>query len=405
MDDAAERLRMTLAAAVRERVASVGPTAVWLSGGYDSTAVLAAGREAGAGSLIAVSMSYPEGDPGREDERIGVAAVHCAAPVTWVQSGAIPPLTDPINWGRRDEPSAHAFAPWNRALAQATIGQSSRVALNGNGGDQFFGVSPVFLADLLQSGDVFQVLSEARALGLRSARAVATWAAVPALSDRAAHFAGRLRGNRVPRHYLQDPLPAWLRPDFVQSSGLAERRRPRAFRRVGESHAAAETAWYLQGSFGPRIIAQAAGIALGEGVEARSPLYDARVIALAATRPREERCSGGEKKRLLRRAMHGLLPESILAPRPRRTGLPGGWLQRWMLASLPALVHSLERQCLLADLGLVEPSGVRQDWDAFAANPQWEARRGGAVLHALAAESWLRSRSGLVAGFRPALVA
>lgn len=404
-DDAAERLRMTLAAAVQERSAGLGPTAVWLSGGYDSTAVLAAGRSAGASNLIAVSMSYPEGDPGREDERIAEVAVHCGTPVTWVQSGAIGPLENPAGWGDRDEPSAHAFAPWNRALARATMGQTARVALNGNGGDQFFGVSPVFLADLLRSGGVFQVVSEARALGLSSASGMVRWAAVPALSDGAATLAGRLRGNRTPRHYLQEQVPAWLRQDFARASGLLDRRRPRSYRRPGETHAAAETAWYLQGSFGPRIISQATALSLAEGVEQRTPLYDARVIALAASRPREERCSRGEKKRLLRQAMRGLLPDSILGPRPHRTGLPGGWLRRWMLASLPPMVATLDRECLLADLGVVEPAALRADWTAFTAHPEWEAKRGGGVLHALAAETWLRRQAGSREGFGPALVA
>ncbi len=404
-DDAAERLRMTLAAAVKERAAGEGPTAVWLSGGYDSTAVLAAGKSVGAGDLIAVSMSYPEGDPGREDERIAEAAGHCGTPVTWVQSGTIGSLGNPAGWGDRDEPSAHAFAPWNRALARATMGQSARVALNGNGGDQFFGVSPVFLADLLQSGGYLQLMSEARALGLSSASGMVRWAAVPALSDRAARLAGRLRGNRAPRHYLQEQVPAWLRRDFAEACGLLERRRPRNYRRPGETHAAAETAWYLQGSFGPRIIAQATALSLAEGVEQRTPLYDARVIALAASRPREERCGRGEKKRLLRQAMRGLLPASILAPRERRTGLPGGWLRRWMLASLPPIVATLEGECLLADLGVVEPAALRADWTAFEASPEWEAKRGGGVLHAMAAETWLRRQAGSRVGFGPALVA
>jgi hypothetical protein len=103
--------------------------------------------------------------------------------------------------------------------------------------------------------------------------------------------------------------------------------------------------------------------------------------------------------------MHGLLPESFLAPRPRRTGLPGGWLQRWLLASMPPLVASLERECALADLGLVEPGALRNEWDEFTRNPHWEAKRGGAVFHALAAESWLRYHAGSSAGFTPALVA
>jgi hypothetical protein len=53
----------------------------------------------------------------------------------------------------------------------------------------------------------------------------------------------------------------------------------------------------------------------------------------------------------------------------------------------------------------VEPGALQGEWQAFTANPQWEAKRGGAVFHALAAESWLRCHAGSSAGFKPALVA
>ena len=83
-----------------------------------------------------------------------------------------------------------------------------------------------------------------------------------------------------------------------------------------------------------------------EGVEIRSPLYDRRVIEFALTRPREERSSGVETKKLLRASMRGLLPDSILATRTKRTGVTGGYFGRSMREHLPAMVdelHSITR--------------------------------------------------------------
>src|SRR6478672_11943556 len=74
-EEAAIELRELLTRAVSERLDSEGDTTIWLSGGWDSPAVFAAGAHAleashSAHKLLPISISYPEGDPGREDELI-----------------------------------------------------------------------------------------------------------------------------------------------------------------------------------------------------------------------------------------------------------------------------------------------------------------------------------------------
>lgn len=402
---AAEELRNLLLCAVSERRAETGPTAVWMSGGYDSTAVFAAGKVSGH-EVIPVSVSYPVGDAGREDELILQVAQRWNADVSWVPSGSMAREGDVLSWGRRrDEPVAHAFEPWNRALVAATVARGARVALNGNGGDQFFAVSPVVLADLLAAGDWSTLLRERQALGIRGLQTLLYWTVVPWLSGWGRQAVASVRGQ-APRHYLEDAVPRWMPAAAVKQTHLLERRRPPEFRRRGETHGSAESAWYLLGAFGPRIIATACGIALEGGVETRSPLYDRRIIDFAARRPREERLSLGEKKRLLRASMRGLLPDEVLAARPRRTGLPGTWLREQLLALLPPIVASMQRECRLADLGLIEPGVLLEDWELFTRAPEREARRGGGVFHAVAAECWLRARVVPQAGTEwPALVA
>jgi asparagine synthetase B (glutamine-hydrolysing) len=64
-DEAADQLRELICRATAERFAEQGPTSVWMSGGWDSTAVFAAGEEVhrrrGDGEhLKVVSISYPK---------------------------------------------------------------------------------------------------------------------------------------------------------------------------------------------------------------------------------------------------------------------------------------------------------------------------------------------------------
>ena len=399
--EAAEQLRALLRAAVRERLATGGPTAVWMSGGYDSPAVFALALTcSGHGSreqVAPVSMSYPRGDPGREDELIEAVGSHLGGRIHWVDSAMVPGLPDPWEWAaRREEPFAHPYEEWNRALAAGSRETGARVILGGNGGDQFFGVSPVFLADLLRAGRWRDLWGEARAMGLgrRSYRDFFHWAIQPAMPPVLLDFARWARGGRPLRAHLQSAVPGWLGLDQATVQALWQRQWHYGLRRQDETFGSAETAWYLQASFGQRIVSSVVGFLQQAGVEARSPMYDRRVIEFMARRPREDRFARGETKRLLRRAMGGLLPAEHLAPRPTRTGLPSAYLHRARLAALPLWAEAAGPQLRLADLGLVNPGGLRAALDRYLGNPEWEGKLGGQLFNVFAAEFWIRTHTG-----------
>lgn len=395
--EAGEQLRSVLGGAARERLAASGPTTVWMSGGYDSPAVFALAQSAGhAGqSVIPVSMSYPEGDPGREDELISAIAQHRNAEVNWVQIGDVPDLPEPMDWAlRRDEPFAHPYESWNLALAAGSRRAGARVVLGGNGGDQFFGLSPVFLADLFRGGRWGKLWGEARAIGFsrHSLRELFHWAVQPALPSGALRLVDRVRGRPL-RVHLQSPVPSWMGLDRVTTRALWDRQWTYRYRRSDETLASAEASWYLDASFGQRVVSLTAAMAHQAGAEARSPMYDRRVIEFMARRPRTDRYAGGETKRLLREAMGGLLPAEHLAPRPRRTGLPSAYLQRVRRAALPQWVEAAGSQLKLAELGLVQVGDLKAALSRYLANPKWDGALGGELFNVLAAEFWIRAHS------------
>ena len=202
--------------------------------------------------------------------------------------------------------------------------------------------------------------------------------------------AGTLRGGRPLRPYQERRLPPWIRPDFVLRHGLAARAHPSIHRQPTESRSALESRWYLTTPYAPAIFSTLSGIALEGGVEIRSPLYDGRVIALAASRPREERSAGGETKRLLRAAGRGLLPDEVLAPRRRRTGLTSQYFRRSMCRELPALARSLFAAPVLADLGIVDPRALREAADTYLRDGGQEL--GVTLFLTIQTELWLRTR-------------
>ena len=393
---AADRLRALLERAVAERLDPAAPTAVWLSGGYDSTAVYGAGQAAlragsPGGPVLAVSMSYPPGDAGREDELIEAAARFWGGGVEWRQVDDAPLFGDAAEGARRRAgPFAHAFEQWMATLARAAVDVGARVVLDGSGGDQLFQVSPVFLADLVRSGRWRAARDQWRAMGLGGAgwRRFARAGVLPLLPDGALRLAGLLRGGRSIRGVRAGIVPAWIRPE--RRGELMARLELRLPRRRGESESARESRWYFETSYSAAVFAEQRAIARRAGVEVRSPLLDRRIVELAATRPREERAGGGETKRLLRQASRGLLPEGLLATRRSRTGTTSHYYRRALLRELPAVAASVLEGSVLAALDVLEPTAFRSAVERYRRGG--DAELGAALFATAQAEFWIRAR-------------
>ena len=396
--EAADVLRGLLRGAVRERLAGTGPTSVWLSGGWDSSAVFAAGekvlKERGEGERFrAVSISYPPGDPGREDEIIQSIADRWNSPVHWLQIGDIPLLDHPrARAACRDEPFAHAFEMLNRTLAAGSRAVGARVALDGNGGDQLFQVSNVYFADLLRSGRWRSLVREWRAKGMAGAgaRTFFRWAMQPLLPTPLLSLATFLRAGRPLRGNWERPVPDWFEPRFMRKYRLLERERVHAPPRTLASPAAHETFWYLSYPYFPRVFGSVGSFALEAGVEIRSPLLDRKVVEFAASRPYTERSAGRETKRLLREAGHGLLPPEVLAPRAVRTGVTSAYLDRSLRRIYAGKIDRLIRApLLLAEFGIVDPVAFRRRWTDYLRSG--EGNLGVNLFLTLQAELWLRA--------------
>jgi asparagine synthase (glutamine-hydrolysing) len=405
IDDAAEALRALLSEATRQRVPEHEPTSIWLSGGWDSTAVYGAhhaarrSRTTGAPALRPVTLSYPVGDPGREDELVDLVTAHWGDRARFVPVDEVRLLDDDAaaSARRRAEPFTHAFAGSNRSLARASRALGARVALDGVGGDQLFQVSPVLLADLLRTGRWGTMARVWRGAGLGRggprpvARDAWRWAVRPLLSEGIIETLGRVRGAPMPASHLERTLPPWFDPRFAHAHDLVERERAHGTPPRMRSRAQAETRWYLEHPFFPRAFGAVAEIALEEGMELRSPLFDRRIVRFALGRPPTERNTGRETKVLLRRAMQGLLPDEVLAPRPVRTGVSAPWFVRELRTTHGDWIEGILLGSLrLEDIGMIHAETLRSSWVRFR-------RAGGQELAlqlflTLQTELWLRSR-------------
>lgn len=400
-DDAAGMLRDLLRSATAERLGDGAATAVWMSGGRDSTAVFASAMTAAssesARTIFPVSRSHPVGDVEREDDAIDAVAKFWNVSPSWVNSRDIA-LFD--NDEQREPWSTDVFeqpfVQLTQALARVAADRGAVAALDGHGGDFLFQVSRAYLSDLLSRGKLQQLWHDWRTMdhrgeGLRGLVSAGVQPHVVRWSRRLSSsiVRGRVRGP------MERVAPPWIPTAFLAQHHVAERcftRGPDA--QPGRDAADRETRFCLTHPFFANVNAAMAGYALQHGVELRSPLLDRRVVDFALTRPRNERNHAGDQKRLLRAAMRGLLPESVLSPRRGKTGTLRTYFAYHMCNEGLARLRAIQHRSLLAENGIVEPRAFAAAIDDFAnrraAYPHMEA-----LFCTLRAEQWLRANVGL----------
>jgi asparagine synthetase B (glutamine-hydrolysing) len=331
-------------------------------------------------------VSYPEGDPGREDELINDIIAFWDSSTTWVSIADIPLLRNAAEHAAvADVPFQHAFENWLRTLLATTRARGSRVALYGDGGDQLFAVSSIFLHDLFGSLRWGELAREWRVRSTKGVRGLWEHVARPVLGE----TLRTIRGDTRP----EMDIPAWFRREFAREAGLVEeqQRREQALRSGRHPRAWAETKGSLVNPVIQRVAAAMSTLGLEFGVELRAPLLDRRVIEFALCRPRHERASQAAVKHLLRGAAAGLLPPNVLAPRPRKTGVLTGYFTSSFKADPAGIVTEAFRDPILGDLGIIDPGQTRQAWIDYREGRDSD---GGRLFVAFQTELWLAARAG-----------
>jgi asparagine synthase (glutamine-hydrolysing) len=389
--DAANELRELLGLAVAERMAPDLST-VWMSGGYDSTSVFATARAALAGgapgTVETLSVSYPVGDQGRENEIIDLVLEQYGVKGRYIDSAELPLLGDIArNAARRDHPFAAMYDGFFRRASRGSRDLGARVALSGHGGDILFDSPLVYFADLVSGFHVRTLLEEWRKSreALWSPLELVQETLGPLVPEQLAKSTMQLLGKAKERFH--QPAPWITKP---VSRAIANTGWMPMDRRPGESRSSAVARWSLTYPFFIKSQEAATAVAREIGVEYRTPILDPRVLALAATRPRWEKRSGVRSKSLLRAAMKGMLPEQVLLPRLFKTGLTKDYLMRSVQQEFPVHAAALRRESVLADLGVIDPSHLERAIAESASD-----RKGWIAAHlyfTFQVEYWLRAR-------------
>lgn len=392
--EAVDALGELLDAACGERSNACG-TSLALSGGQDSTAILASLPVAAGLPLHLLSFRFPEGDPGNEDWYVTRAAASVDLPVRWVDIADIGLYADAESRARkRSHCHGHVFEGHNRELARSAREAGDRVLLNGHGGDNLMAVGNWQMADLLRRGRLLRLRRYRAARGYRGRKHFVDQCLRPALPLGLFDRLEPLLGRRLCTRPFERPIPPWIDAEDGVMAALTRADRKEYSRTIVRNRptiTAQRRAWGLMDAGFARSCAASFDLTRDEGVELRMPFYDRRLVEFVLARPAEEFNQPNQYKVILQRAMRSRLPERGRAPQPG--GLKSGTAVGVMRTRYPA--ETSEMISLLSsdpwvsdDIGVVSRKRFLDACGGSTVPHWWSAVD---VSLPLFAEVWLRT--------------
>jgi asparagine synthase (glutamine-hydrolysing) len=340
-----ERVRATVGEAVRKRLVADVPLGALLSGGIDSSIVVALMAQASSQPVRTFTVGFPDV---RYDERAYARAVasrygtlHEEVEIEEDIASTLPRLAATFDEPLGDEAAFPTFLIAEQARRHVTV------ALVGDGGDESFAGYERYVAHRLAER-IPPLVAQAGAAALRLLPAARR---EPRSSlFRATRFldvASAPAGQRYAR--LMEVFPVELRRELWSDTRLAQQVRlePAGHGVAGLQLLDLET--YLPGD----LLLKADLASMAHSLELRSPLLDHEVVALGLALPESLKTRGREGKVALRRAFAADLPPEVAGRGKTGFGVPLG---RWFRSDLRDAAHDL----LSSDRGWFRPETVRR---------------------------------------------
>lgn len=377
----AEELRWRLEESVRLHLRADVPVAGWLSGGIDSSAIVALAAREGPAPLDVYSLGFE--DPDFDELGSGTLAdmggmqlrVHRVT-LTDAHFEAYPRAV----WHTESLTTTGLEIP-RLVLSEATA-RGHRAVLTGEGSDELLGGYWWYRVDRWARplGYLPQGLRQALFEPVRRLRPWAFGAAMAPAAPAIDHFAA-ITG---PRHWttrerlyapgFRERIAEGRRGGPTPSDGLPEVSPKHPFERLQCVDLHIRLSNYIERKLDR--------LSMAHGLEVRLPFLDPEVIDLALRVPPRFKLRGRTEKRVLRMATEGLLPEAIRRRRKRGLAAP---FERWLRGPLPAFAGELlSPECVRAK-GYFDPREVA---DRLAAHRAGGRATGGSLLGVLMVQLW-----------------
>ncbi len=355
-----EEIRAAIREAVRRRMVSDVPLGAFLSGGIDSSAVVAAMAEQSSAPVKTFSIGFEHEQfdelPYAREVAHRYGTDHHELVVRADAVALLPRIARHYGEPFGDSSAIPSFHLAEHARRHVTV------ALNGDGGDESFAGYPHYVANVVAarldrlplplrraaqaagghlppSGDVRSLINRARrltgALALHPGERFGRYSTSFDAAGRAALYSDELAAAVAGAA----PAESVIVGRWEEASGAAP------LDRMLE----VDVATYLPGDLLTKIDVAT----MAHSLEARSPLLDRELMELAASIPAELKLRGRQKKAILRDALRGWLPDAVLDRPKQGFSVPGA---AWFRGELRGFARDV-----LLDPGTVARGYFRAD--------------------------------------------
>jgi len=349
-----EQLRGLLDEAVALHQVSDVPVGAFLSGGVDSSAVVATMSRLNARPVKTFSVGFPAADFSELEPARQVASLLGTEHHELVLEPDVVPLVEDFAWFL-DEPFGDTSAIATYMVSKLAA-EHVKVVLTGDGGDEIFA-----------GYDKYVVEEREQAYDL-----------MPASLRRAAGMVGAvmpegMKGRRFLRHFALDGPRRYLdAQSIVHPDELDTLFTPEAAARMARydpwqesmAHLGAAGDWMsgvqygdLQNYLPLDVLTKVDRMTMAHSIEARPPLLDHRLVEFAATVPPSLRYREGTTKYLFKQALRGVLPDSIIDRRKQGFAVP---LARWFRGPLAGYARDVLLSESSRSRGVLNPAAVER---------------------------------------------
>jgi asparagine synthase (glutamine-hydrolysing) len=370
-NDAAEALRDALQRATVGQMMADVPLGAFLSGGIDSSTIVAFMSQASMQPVNSFSIGFEAGTYNELPYAREVATLfntnHRERTVTPDLHALFEKLTVHL-----DEPFADVSL-FPTFLVSQLAREHVTVALSGDGGDELFGGYDAYQAQELATrfawmGDTLLPAAAAVAAALppteKKKGLVNKFKRFALGATQAPHDLGHYRwmvylSARAKRRLYHASLQ-----DALSRSDVYAPVRD-ALKRFGQDDVLnrqlyADLSLYLADD----ILVKVDRMSMATSLETRAPFLDADVMELAFSMPGDFKIRNGDRKWILKRAMAGLLPERILNRKKEGFSIP---MKNWLRVELQPLMRTLLAPERVRTRGLFEPAEVTRLIDEHVA--------------------------------------
>jgi asparagine synthase (glutamine-hydrolysing) len=365
-----DQLEALLTDAVGRRMIADVPLGAFLSGGIDSSTVVALMQAARSGKVKTFSIGFDI--PGyNEAQHAAAVACHLATEHTelTVTSGqaldVIPRLPE---W--YDEPFADS-SQIPTYLVSAMTRKHVTVALSGDGGDELFGgynryqLTQQFWQALSLMPRALRKGAAAAITAVRPDRWTSLLSAVPSrirppqIGDKLHKFATVLQqdsADAVYRRLVSHWEPSEIMPAAREPRGILDDEKLAAeFPDLLARMQFLDLVTYLPDDILTKVDRASMAVAL----EARVPLIDHRVVEFCWRLPRETKVRGGTGKWIPRQILYRHVPPALVERPKMGFGIPLG---EWLRGPLRDWAETLLDEKRLREAGLLDAAMVRRYW-------------------------------------------